>query len=115
MVRKAKARKAKRVSRTRRVVQSQPADIFEIEPPKGKQYQWVAVSVLGQKQNINTQIKGWRPVPRARHRKRFPGKGGHIILEGLQLFERRKPKDECCFTLKVCFRDYCCQRMALSI
>lgn len=66
----------------------------EIIPP-GWDYQWNAITVVGNKeilmdQNLQMEANGWRPVPASRHDGRFMpvGHSGSIIRGGLRLDER---------------------------
>lgn len=75
-------------------------DMFEIPKeliPKGWEYQWCAVSIVGNSeilmdQNLMFQENGWRSVPSERHDGRFMpvGHKGHIIRGGQMLMERPK-------------------------
>lgn len=77
-------------------------DYYEIpnaEIPVGKEYQWIAVSVMGigasRANAFQHKASGWRPVPFKRHAKRFVGRSEstrHVVIGGLQLFERKIPK-----------------------
>lgn len=75
-------------------------DPYEIPPsiiPSGWEYQWNAISVVGNADVLQTQTlqmheNGWRPVPASRHPGRFVpvGSAGAIIRGGLRLEERPK-------------------------
>jgi hypothetical protein len=78
-------------------------DIFDVPNeliPKGWEYQWCAVTVVGNTeilmdQNLMLAENGWRPVPSSRHAGRFmpPNHQGSIIRGGQMLMER--PKSLC--------------------
>ncbi len=78
-------------------------DIFDIPAeliPPGWEYQWCAVSVIGNKdvlldQNLMMAENGWRPVPAERYPGRFmpEGQKGNIVRGGQMLMER--PKELC--------------------
>lgn len=75
-------------------------DPFHIEPsiiPDGWEYQWNAISVVGNTeiladQNMQMAENGWRPVPSSRHPGRYmpAGHSGAILRGGLRLDERPK-------------------------
>lgn len=75
-------------------------DIFHVPSeliPKGWEYQWVAVSVVGNTeilmdQNLMMRENGWRPVPAERYPGRFMPEGhkGAIVRGGQMLMERPK-------------------------
>ena len=75
-------------------------DIFQIPPeliPDGWEYQWCAVSVIGNTeilldQNLMMAENGWRPVPSDRYPGRFMPEGhkGNIVRGGQMLMERPK-------------------------
>ena len=79
---------------------TQAGDIFAIEAaliPKGWEYQWCAVSVVGNTeilldQNLMMAENGWRPVPADRYPGKFmpAGHKGSIIRGGQMLMERPK-------------------------
>src|SRR5258708_122899 len=74
------------------------ADPFQVNPgeiPKGWEYQWNAISVVGNTeilmdQNLQMAENGWRPVPAEGHPGRYMPEGhtGSIIRGGLRLDER---------------------------
>jgi hypothetical protein len=72
-------------------------DVPKNEIPRGWDYQWNPITVLGQ--NINELVvqgdlqmyeNGWRPVPASRHPGRWTPQGytGAIVVDGLRLEER---------------------------
>jgi hypothetical protein len=73
-------------------------DIFDVPKdliPPGWEYQWCAVTVVGNSeilmdQNLMMAENGWRPVPADRHTGRFmpAGHTGSIIRGGQMLMER---------------------------
>lgn len=69
------------------------ADRFEFDRniiPKGRAYQWLAINVRGEKQDISRALSnGWKPVPFKRHAKIFGDANhkGRIIIDGLMLVE----------------------------
>lgn len=73
-------------------------DIFQIPPeliPQGWEYQWCAVTVVGNSeilmdQNLMMAENGWRPVPASRYPGRFMPAGyeGNITRGGQLLMER---------------------------
>lgn len=75
-------------------------DIFDIPKemiPEGWEYQWCAVSVVGNTeilldQNLQMAENGWRPVPSSRYPGRFMPEGhkGNITRGGQLLMERPK-------------------------
>lgn len=71
-------------------------DQFEFDRnivPKGKSYQWIAIEVNGEKQDISRALAaGWKPVPFKRHAKIFADANskGRIVIEGLMLVENSK-------------------------
>lgn len=77
---------------------TQTGDIYEIPReliPQGWDYQWCAVSVVGNTeilmdQNLMMAENGWRPVPAERHPGRFMpvGHKGSIVRGGQMLMER---------------------------
>ena len=79
---------------------TQAGDIFAIEAaliPKGWEYQWCAVSVVGNTeilldQNLMMAENRWRPVPADRYPGKFmpAGHKGSIIRGGQMLMERPK-------------------------
>lgn len=76
------------------------SDPFAIDPaiiPPGWEYQWNAISVIGNTevlmdQNLQMAENGWRPVPAERHSGRYMpvGHKGSIIRGGQRLEERPK-------------------------
>lgn len=74
------------------------SDIFHIPPelvPKGWEYQWAAISIVGNSevlmdQNLMFAENGWRPVPSDRYPGRFmpAGHKGNIVRGGQMLMER---------------------------
>jgi len=76
------------------------ADPFAIDPaiiPQGWEYQWNAITVVGNQevlmdQQLQMAENGWRPVPAERHPGRFmpAGHKGSIIRGGQRLDERPK-------------------------
>ncbi len=79
---------------------SSVGDIFQIPPtiiPKEWEYQWCAISVVGNTevlldQNLMFAENGWRPVPSERHDGRYMpvGHRGNIVRGGQMLMERPK-------------------------
>lgn len=79
-------------------------DPYEIDPkviPDGWDYQWNAISVVGNKeilmdQSLTMAENGWRAVPAERHPGRFMPEGhkGSIIRGGLRLDERPRALSE---------------------
>ena len=77
---------------------TQAGDIFDIPKaliPQGWEYQWCAVSVVGNTeilldQNLMFAENGWRPVPSDRYPGRFmpAGHKGSIVRGGQMLMER---------------------------
>lgn len=71
-------------------------DIHHVPPeeiPRGWDYQWNAVTVVGKElreEQMVMQQNGWRPVPASRHEGRWtePGYDGEIVVRGLRLEER---------------------------
>lgn len=72
------------------------ADRFEFDRniiPKGKSYQWIAVEVQGEKQDISRALAdGWKPVPFKRHISVFgdANSKGRIVIDGLMLVENSR-------------------------
>ena len=70
-----------------------PFDIPLAEIPKGKTYQWITQSVMGNvffDQTPDFVRAGWKRVPLARHKKRFTKSGDkkYIEIDGLVLMEK---------------------------
>jgi hypothetical protein len=83
------------LSRKRNQRSSDPFDIPAEIVPKGWEYQWVTVTVVGngdivRHQNLEFYDNGWRPVPASRHDGRFmaAGEKGAVIYGGQCLMER---------------------------
>lgn len=89
-------RKGQTVTRTRKG----GIDQYHIDPsivPDGWEYQWNAVSVIGNTDIVRSSVlqmesNGWEPVPAERHDGVFLAKGkkGEIVVGGLRLEERPK-------------------------
>lgn len=89
-----RGRNGEQLTRTR----SNNADFYEVPPeiiPKGWEYQWNRVSILG-KPDLDASVKmyaqGWRPVEAGRHPGRWlpvsTNPKADIVVEGLRLEER---------------------------
>lgn len=90
------SRTGERLTR-RRIGTGDKFDVPLNERPRGWDYQWNPVTVLGQKigeiveqGDLQMMENGWRPVPASRHPGRWtpPGYEGSIVMEGLRLEER---------------------------
>lgn len=72
-------------------------DPFEISGiPTGKEYQWIAISVLGEPVDdgwlANFHRTGWKTVPPKRH-PNFKSDDKFLTRYGLRLYERKIPKN----------------------
>lgn len=83
------------LSRKRTSRSSDPFAIPDNIVPKGWEYQWVAVTIVGdgdivRHTNLEFYDNGWRPVPHERHDGMWADKGktGAIIYGGQMLMER---------------------------
>ncbi len=83
------------LSRKRTTRSSDPFDIPPGIIPKGWEYQWVTVTVVGNSDivrhtNLEFYDNGWRPVPADRHDGIFmaTGEKGSIVYGGQMLMER---------------------------
>lgn len=80
----------------RRTAVGDKYDVPKNEIPQGWDYQWNAVTVLGQgvdeivRGDLQMHENGWRPVPANRHPGRWAPHGfeGAVIVDGLRLEER---------------------------
>lgn len=72
------------------------SDPYEIHAPAGKEYQWIAIAVLGEPVDDgwleNFRRKGWKRVLAKRH-PQFTSPDKYITRDGLRLYERKIPKD----------------------